>query len=179
MQLYLVRHGQSTWNLEGRVQGQVVHPPLTALGRRQAQRAAVQLVDRGIGRIISSDLVRASQTAAIIGSELGMPVDHTPLLREQYLGTMEGVLSSDLTALPTPPGAHVSDIRWGGGESLADVAVRLTTLLDQLRAGPQLDTALVSHADALRVLLALVEGRTHREVEWLPIEHGQVIATTL
>lgn len=80
-----VRHGQSTWNVLDRMQGQAVHPPLTELGREQAAQAAERLVDRAVTTILSSPTVRAQQTARIIGDRLGLVVQTDALLTEQGL----------------------------------------------------------------------------------------------
>ncbi len=73
-----------------------------------------------------------------------------------------------MRALPVPEGMHISEIGWGGGESVAEVHQRMRRLLDWLK--PQLDgddvVVLVGHGDALCVLQALLAGRGHREVEW-------------
>ena len=69
--VHLVRHGQSTWNLQHRVQGQRDEPALTVLGRRQAVDAARELVGARPVRLLTSDLTRAVQTAGIIGRSSG------------------------------------------------------------------------------------------------------------
>lgn len=181
--IHLVRHGRSTWNDEGRLQGQTVHPPLTTLGEQQATAAAHHLIG-AIGSapvtVISSDLVRASQTAAVIASALGAAVRLDPALREQALGVMEGVLSRDLTPQETPKGAHVSEIRWGGGESIEDVHRRVGAFFDrelrQVRADSLHHLVLISHGDTIRVMDAWLRGRGHREVDWdLTVANGEVL----
>jgi broad specificity phosphatase PhoE len=86
-----VRHGQSTWNVIDRLQGQELGPPLTDLGREQAAATAEELVDQGIARILSSPAVRARQTADIIAGRLGLAVHEEPLLLEK--GLEEDVMS--------------------------------------------------------------------------------------
>lgn len=168
--LHLVRHGQSTWNAAGRLQGQTPHPPLTALGRDQAYAAATELTrllpPDTDAELVSSDLVRARQTAQIIAAALGRPLRWDPALREQGLGTMEGALTSTLTALPTPDGTHLSEVRWGGGESLADVAHRLRDWCRCTLADSPRHLVVVSHGDTIRVLLAVLRGGGHRDVDW-------------
>lgn len=171
-----VRHGESTWNVAGRIQGQRSGVPLTARGRAQARAAASSLVGEGIGRIISSDLLRARETAAIIAAALGLPVALAPALREQALGELEGRLGSALRAEPVPDGADISEIRWGGGESVADVHARLRAFvaaLEQETGGGTI--LLVTHEGTLQVLQAVLAGRGHRDVVWEPIGHGEVI----
>ncbi len=80
-----VRHGQSTWNVLDRLQGHELSPPLTELGREQAQHAAETLADRGVVRLLSSPATRALETAQIIGAHLGLEVEVEPLLLEKGL----------------------------------------------------------------------------------------------
>lgn len=69
--LALVRHGQSTWNVQGRWQGQA-DPPLSSLGEEQAAEAAERLVGMGITGVVTSDLIRARRTGEIIADALGL-----------------------------------------------------------------------------------------------------------
>ena len=80
-----VRHGQSTWNVLDRLQGHELSPPLTELGREQAQDAAEALADRDVVRLLSSPATRALETAEIIATRLGLEVEVEPLLLEKGL----------------------------------------------------------------------------------------------
>ena len=80
-----VRHGQSTWNVLDRLQGHELSPPLTELGREQAQHAAETLAGRDVVRLLSSPATRALETAQIIGAHLGLEVEVEPLLLEKGL----------------------------------------------------------------------------------------------
>jgi broad specificity phosphatase PhoE len=80
-----LRHGQSTWNATGRMQGHTAHPPLTDLGRQQARAAADELAGLGITTVLSSPAVRARQTATIVAERLGLEVELEPRLVEQGL----------------------------------------------------------------------------------------------
>ena len=178
--VHLVRHGESTWNREGRVQGQAAHPPLTERGRAQAEAAAEVVAARVVGPVDvvwSSDLVRAVQTAEAVADRLGASVRTDPALREQALGDLEGRRSAELVAEPTPSGLHVSEVRWGGGESVADVHARLTAFMSALPASDERDIVVVTHGDALRVTLAVLDGRGHRDVSWdEPVPNGGVVS---
>ena len=181
MILHLVRHGQSTWNLERRLQGQRMDVPLTDLGRAQARDAARALADAALTAVVTSDQLRAVQTAEVIAAAAGLPVRTTPLLREQGLGSLEGLRYDDLAVEPVPDGQHISEVRWGGGESVEQVHARLRRFVSHLRAShaPDARLALVSHGDTLRVLLAVLEGRGHRDVEWVEFGNGQVVTRSL
>lgn len=86
--ILLVRHGESTWNADGRWQGQA-DPPLTDRGREQARRAAAAVGT--VDAVVTSDLERAAETGAILARQLG--VDHVaiePRLRERDAGPLSG-----------------------------------------------------------------------------------------
>jgi broad specificity phosphatase PhoE len=88
--LLFVRHGETDWNAEGRLQGQTDRP-LSDYGRRQAQQLAGGLESEEIEAIYSSDLSRARETAEIVGERLGLTVELDPDLREKDWGTWEGL----------------------------------------------------------------------------------------
>jgi len=88
--LLLVRHGETDWNADGRLQGQTDRP-LSDFGRRQARRLADELADEELEAIYSSDLSRARETAEIVAERLGLPVALDPDLREKDWGTWEGL----------------------------------------------------------------------------------------
>lgn len=177
--LHLVRHGQCTWNAEGRVLGQTAEVPLTDLGREQARDAGRALAGYGADALVTSDLLRAVQTAEVIGAVLGLDPVLESALREQSLGTLEGRLASDLRAEPTPAGRHVTDVRWGGGESVVDVHARVGGFLARLLAErPGERVVLVSHGDAIRVALAWLAGHGPREVAWTDVPPGSVTSVT-
>jgi broad specificity phosphatase PhoE len=88
--LLLVRHGETDWNADGRLQGQTDRP-LSDFGRRQAHKLAEELADEPLEAIYSSDLVRARETAEIVEGRLGLPVTIDAGLRERDWGSWEGL----------------------------------------------------------------------------------------
>ena len=88
--LLLVRHGETDWNADGRLQGQTDRP-LSDFGRDQARRLAEELESEVLKAIYSSDLARARETAEIVGERIGLPVVPEPDLREKDWGTWEGL----------------------------------------------------------------------------------------
>ena len=90
--LLLVRHGETDWNADGRLQGHTDRP-LSDFGRRQARELADRLEGEKLEAIYSSDLVRARETAEIVGERLGLPVVLDADLREKDWGTWEGLTS--------------------------------------------------------------------------------------
>ena len=92
--IYFVRHGQTNWNIEHKIQGQS-DIPLNEMGKKQAELIAPQLKDLKIERIISSDLSRALETAQIINTHLKLQITLDTRLREFKYGQIEGVPTKD------------------------------------------------------------------------------------
>jgi len=88
--LLLVRHGETDWNADGRLQGHTDRP-LSDFGRRQARQLAEELAEEKLDAIYASDLSRARETAEIVGVRLGLGVVIDPGLREKDWGTWEGL----------------------------------------------------------------------------------------
>ena len=172
--LHLVRHGQTQWNLDGRIQGQTGDIPLTALGHRQAEAAARTLAGRPITAVWSSDLLRAVQTARPIAAAVGLPVQLDLGLREQAYGLLEGRYTVDVRT-ETTYDLTDPDARAPGGESMREVYDRIGgTLAGRLREHSGQDVVLVSHADAIRIALAWLAGREIRDVRWHELPHGSI-----
>ncbi|MCP4181035.1 MAG: histidine phosphatase family protein [bacterium] len=96
--IILVRHGETIWNTEGRIQGNS-DTCLTGHGVLQADRTGRKLTELNIGEIYTSDLGRAVQTAAIINEHLDLKVTPSSCLRERKYGILEGVAFSELQSL--------------------------------------------------------------------------------
>ena len=92
-----LRHGQTAWNAEARMQGQL-DIALNDAGRAQAERAAKALQGEGVTAIYSSDLSRAADTAAAIACALALPVRLEPGLRERCFGVFQGQTWSEIEA---------------------------------------------------------------------------------
>lgn len=172
--LWLVRHGQTTWNIEGRLQGQTANSELTELGHQQAQMAAAQLQSFPARYLFVSDSLRTQQTAAPIAAVLGLEPILEPLLREQYFGEMEGKLRTELHACATPPGWHINDVRWGDGESVADVFARFEKFVAKLRQLPPGDVVGISHGGLIRVAQCWADGNGPHDVVWKECPNGSI-----
>jgi 2,3-bisphosphoglycerate-dependent phosphoglycerate mutase len=122
-----VRHGETVWNAEMRMQGQT-DTALSARGRRQAARAAAALADEGIEQIVSSDLARARDTAAAIAAVVGLPVETDPGLRERCFGNFERHTYAEIDALWPAEAArwrrHDPTFGPEGGETLIEFDAR-------------------------------------------------------
>ena len=92
--LYL-RHGQTDWNAEGRMQGST-DIPLNATGRAQAAAAADRLANTQIDRIVASPMARAAETARIVAQSKGLTPTYDDRLKERYFGAFDGMLLSEI-----------------------------------------------------------------------------------
>lgn len=173
--VYLVRHGQSQWNVLRLTQGQTTHPPLTPLGREQAASAA-EIVVRDLGdrpaRLLTSDLARAVETARVVGARLGADPVLDARLREQHLGSLEGLPYEDSWARAELHDWTDPERPMSGGESVAAVRRRLGAVLDELDLA--VPTVLVSHGDAIRSAVAHLEGRSLTGAPWVDVPNGSV-----
>lgn len=87
---YVLRHGQTDWNVAARLQGST-DIPLNDTGRQQARKAAEVLASEGIDRIISSPLSRALETAQLVGARIGVEPETDARLLERHFGLFEGM----------------------------------------------------------------------------------------
>lgn len=174
-EIHLVRHGQSTWNVLRRIQGQTPHVPLTPLGERQARDAAKRLAACGARAVYSSDLRRAFLTALPVAERLGVEVTLDPDLRERSLGDFEGRQSADAWAAA---GAAWADPCWRppGGESIHDVCMRVRAFLRRLHSRADgSPVVVVTHGDTAGIVLGLLRGCPDDELPWNAMANGEVI----
>jgi alpha-ribazole phosphatase len=182
---YLVRHGQTDWNKEGRYQGQA-DTPLNAAGEEQARLLAGKFDGIQIDAVYSSDLQRARRTAEAIGQALQLPVQLDVRLREINHGVWEGMLFTDImrqyAAEIKEREMNPLEARAPGGESVLEVAERVLTAAESIAImHPDETVILVSHGLALAVLACAGHGYPLTEVfkhvpenaqpdliEWIP-----------
>jgi probable phosphoglycerate mutase len=155
--LIAVRHGETAWNVDTRIQGQL-DIGLNDTGLWQARRVGEALADEPIAAIYASDLARAWQTALEIARPRGIEVQPEPALRERAFGHFEGRTFADIDAsLPeqarlwrTRDPAFAPD---GGGESLLAFRERVTGIAGQLaQRHPGELVVLVAHGGVMDVL---------------------------
>ena len=169
-----VRHGQCVGNAQGRVVGHW-DSPLTPLGLAQARDAAAQLAGGPPPvAVVSSDLQRAVATAEVIACAVAAPLRVDAGLREQHFGTMDGQLFSELSG-SNPTTGHINEIRWGAGESVADVYARLLATLPRLVAAHDGSLILVTHGHVIQVAMALLAGHGPRDVDWFDLPNGGIV----
>lgn len=164
-QLFLVRHGETDWNRQRRIQGRT-DIPLNETGREQARVTGRRLAFRSWDGLLASPLSRARETAAIIGEEVGLgEPDAVPALVERDYGEAEGMDWLEIERR-FPSGTVVP-----GRETRADVANRVVpALMDIAASRPDAALIVVSHGGAIRAVLDRVDPAT----EYGPITNGSV-----
>jgi probable phosphoglycerate mutase len=164
--ILLIRHGETAWNAERRLQGHL-DIPLNPEGQRQAGLLAAALAGEPLDVLVSSDLMRARQTAQAIAGLRGMPLQIDPGLRERCYGGFEGLLYSEIEQrfprefaawqardvdAVLPPGANC-------GESFRAFFARATgAILALAAAHPGKTIALVAHGGVLECAYRLARG---------------------
>ena len=159
LELWLVRHGVTDWNLAERIQGWS-DPPLNAAGRAQAERLAPRLAGIAFDAVVASDLDRARTTAAL--ALPGVEVRLDPRLRELDYGAFDGASWADLAAGPLAEAAahwraDRQRRRTPGGESYDDLTARLAAFRADLPAEGRV--VAFSHSGTIRSALYGVLGR--------------------
>jgi broad specificity phosphatase PhoE len=144
--LLLVRHGETDWNAEGRLQGHTDRP-LNETGRRQARELADRLAGERVDAIYASDLSRAKETAEIVGERLGLTVVIDPDLREKNWGNWEGLTGDERV--------HV-EFEGETTEAHRDRIVRAVRRIAERH--PEQRIVIVTHGGSLRRIQAAANG---------------------
>ncbi|MCS0502217.1 histidine phosphatase family protein [Ancylobacter mangrovi] len=179
--IYLVRHGETDWNLAGRLQGNQ-DIPLNDLGREQAAGTArvIERLSRDAGApldYVSSPLSRTSQTMAILRAKLGLAPDgfrRDARLKEISFGRWEGATWTELRRRdPVSLAARKAD-PWNfvppSGESYAMLAERVMAAIGEIER----DSVVVTHGGVVRAMLHVLAGMPPEEAVWLPVRQGAV-----
>ena len=174
----LIRHGESTWNREHRIQGQL-DPPLSIEGRRQAELLASRLSGRRFIAMYASDLKRAIETAEVIGAAVGLEPVPVQGLREIYLGDWEGLRTEEITSqYPEAWSEWVEEPDWDvvpGGEGAAAFEARVEAVLDDIHdRHPQGDVVVVTHSGVIQVALQRIVGRASRGLFRFRIQNASI-----
>ena len=158
--ILLARHGETDWNSQRRWQGHADRP-LNEVGREQARELAETLTDRAIDVVYSSDLLRAHETALIVGERLGLPVSVDAGLREVDVGDWSGRVHSEIEGLD-PDGYRrwrEGGKGWAGGESYEEMGERVVAAVLRLAARHPGETLLiVTHGGSIRACRATAAG---------------------
>ncbi|MBI9051144.1 MAG: histidine phosphatase family protein [Anaerolineaceae bacterium] len=160
--LYLVRHGQTDWNLKARYQGHS-DIPLNATGLKQAADAVEKINETVFEAIYASDLLRALETAEFFSKKTGLPIQCDERLREINMGKWEGMEISKIQE-------HYPDLAKNrrnmpvqyappGGETAKDLAIRLIEAIDEIcEDHPKGPVLIVAHGLSMSTLYCLAKG---------------------
>ena len=176
----MIRHGQPE-ALDGqkRCIGRT-DLPLSHAGMLQAESAATCLADKGIFALYTSPLIRAADTARIIGHRLCLPVFYDADLQELDAGQWDGLTFSEIASrwpqLYAQRGLHIGTCPPPDGESFQDAGERLTQALRRICASNSGNIAIVSHSGATRGWLCRELGLPSDDVLRLPQPYGGITA---
>ncbi|GER86440.1 alpha-ribazole phosphatase [Dictyobacter vulcani] len=182
--LWLVRHGVTTWNSERRFCGQS-DPVLSSEGEKQAQAVGLELSQRVIAAVYTSNLQRAVQTAAIIGKyqQTAPSMRLSGAWSELFFGAWEGLTYTEIaTRYPDQLDFFTNPMQASpvDGESLLVLIERVRTAFIQMVRDavsfPAGDIVLVSHGGALRVLICLVLGMPFERQWQVKLDHCSLSA---
>lgn len=152
MLLYCIRHGETTFNAEGRIQGQL-DTRLSSLGLRQAAAVARALADEPIEAVYASPLARAFETAVPLARALGVEPTTDDRLKELNAGVFQNLLPTEMAErFPEATArwkSHDPDFRIPEGESRRELMTRGTTALRELLESGRRVAAVVAHGGLL------------------------------
>ena len=164
MKIYFIRHGQSEYNKDGRVAGQV-DTVLTEDGKKEAESTAEEL-PQNFDLIFSSDLSRCKQTTEIINKKINLPIVYDVRLRERSFGSIEGTYWKNFDSILLEKDKLLEyDYRTFGGESVEDVKKRLLLCLDDIQKNHKNAKVLIStHGGIIRLLHHILKGKIPEKI---------------
>ncbi len=169
MRIFLIRHGRQS---DARCN---VDVGLSDEGRRQASLVGERMAAWGVEGLYASDMVRARETAAIVGERLRLPVAVVPELRELDFGDMTGLLDAEIARDFAPFKARQSameaDVRYPGGETVGEVVARAVPALRAIADDGHDTVAVATHGVVIRGLVA--------HVLQAPLARWRLTSTTL
>jgi len=167
MKVYLTRHGQTEWNLAGKMQGRL-NSNLTALGEDQARWLGKSLESTPIDVICSSSSGRAYDTAKLIKGDRAIDIEQYDDLQEVYLADWQGMLHADIEALDADQfnsyWREPEKFRAGGKESFEALIERGRTVFNEIiRVHDGKDVLIVSHGVLLKAIFAYIKSLEIKE----------------
>lgn len=176
--LILIRHGESTWNAEGRIQGQA-DPPLSELGRRQAAALGERLSNLTPATLFTSPALRARETSEVIAASGNFKLQIEPALHEVHLGSWQGRLLTELSDEEIARfGAWERDptaLSPPGGETTSSALERIVPFLERMLGRYEGGSVvIVTHSILGRVALSYLLGTDLQLVPRLRIKKGSL-----
>lgn len=177
---YIFRHGQSSYNLVGRTQGQTNDSVLTDLGKEQAAAVGEKLSDKGVEVILCSPLKRAEQTAEIANKSLHLPIVLDKRFTEVNVGEIEGMHYTEIAAKFgekyqqwRSSDVKYENLRFKGGESKKEVRQRVFDGLNEYAKHSTYNTLAVSSHGIMLTQLLIALGQPATD-----IPNGSILCLT-
>ncbi len=176
--LLIIRHGQTTWNVEHRLPGQLPGVSLNETGRQQAARLNEALSVLPISAIISSPLERARDTAEIVAKGRDLSIQFEPDLMDTDIGPWSGKLIEDVAKNDPAWKEYVKDptVAPAGVETFTQVQQRSVAALERWRKQENIGAypAFIAHADVVKLLVAHYSGLETKRAGSLFIDNASV-----
>ena len=169
IRFYLIRHAQTDWNVEGRIQG-IEDIPLNSTGLEQVARLATHVrakkEELKIDSIYSSPLLRASDTAMAVGEAINVPVNIDSNLVEVDFGCISGIawrdMPQDYRRILINKAMDPYGVRYPEGEDYEDTVLRAKRFLEDVIESGSMNIAVVSHTAILRVIAGILIKKNYR-----------------
>jgi broad specificity phosphatase PhoE len=178
IRLYLIRHGETEYNQQQRIQGGGSNTDLNATGKKQAKNVALYFKDKRIGAVYSSPLKRALFTAKAIAYYHNLNVHIEKDLREIDVGELEGIpiteLTSDLSSVILGFDSGDGSKRLPGGESLLDVRERAMAVVDRIIKDNPESAIIVGHYFVVLSIICAVLDLPPANFRRMRIKNGSV-----
>ena len=173
----IIRHGETLWNREHRIQGQL-DSGLSPTGLAQAVAVGRALKGQGVERLFVSDLGRTVQTATPIAEATGLKMELDARLRERHFGIFQSLTPEEI-ALRHPEGyarwqAREPDFAMEGGESLTQFRARLSACLEEIAAACPAKVAIITHGGALDALYRIATGTPYSTARDWPLSNASI-----
>lgn len=177
-EIVLIRHGETAHNRDGRGLGRQ-DLPLNETGAKQAAAVAARFGSVTVDRLLTSPLARAMDVARPIGAVTGRDPEVRPELTELDVGETEGMPFQEMREkfpefLREWGGENAASVRMPGGESLADLGVRLAPLVEELQAAEAGLVVVVTHNFVIKTLLCMFLGLPLGQFRSFGIDLGSV-----
>jgi valyl-tRNA synthetase len=173
---FIVRHGQTEYNRDDRYQGGESDSPLTEEGRRQAEEIAERLKDQNIELILTSDLGRAKETAAIIAKAIGAEVISDPAMNERHFGELGGMTTAEVHE--TYGETRVYEKKIADVETYQNLEARVWKAFKEHKLNHhRKNVVIVSHGSATRMLMKQIRNLEPEEAMSAPhMKNGEMIS---
>ncbi|OGO87394.1 MAG: hypothetical protein A2Y24_01420 [Clostridiales bacterium GWE2_32_10] len=173
MKLYFVRHGQTEWNVEKRIQGSV-DQPLNEKGESQARELAEKIKDIKIDKIISSPLKRAYRTAEIINEKFNLDIETDTRLAERNYGVNEGEYTKDFAY--NDFWSYTKHVSVEEAEEIEEFFQRVNEFLSELKNKNEYENILlVAHNGVGRAINYYFNDMTDEEIIKFILPNGEAV----